>query len=82
MSNEFNLGRHEAMIEALDDRTRRTEISVSELNGKMDTVLTYVIEQRAQRRAVVAIAAAAGTLASFLLTAGVKLWQFLKTGSQ
>lgn len=57
---DFNLGRHEAMIENLDARTSRIE-------AKLDVVLAARDEQRGERKMLVLIATGAGAAASFVV---------------
>lgn len=64
---DFELGRHAAQIQGLEDRTERIE-------QKMDTVLEILAERKGERRTVAYIASAAGALASLLITALLKIW--------
>lgn len=64
--SEFDLGRHEAMLETLDARTSRIE-------GKLDAVLSTHDERRGERKMLVLVASAAATLVSVLIAAGKAL---------
>lgn len=64
--SEYDLGRHEAMLETLDARTSRIE-------GKLDTVLAQHAERKGERKMVLMFASAAATLVSLIIAAGKAL---------
>lgn len=66
--SEFDLGRHEAMLDGLDSRMSGVETKVDGVDKKLDSVLQYIAEKRGERRMLVAIAGLAGAAASVVVT--------------
>jgi prefoldin subunit 5 len=64
---DFELGRHEAQIQALTDRTERIET-------KLDTVILTLSERKGERRTIAYVATAAGGFGSLLVTVLAKLF--------
>jgi len=71
--SEFDLGRHEAMIESLDSRMSGVEHTVTSMDKKLDSVLLHLAEKRGERKVLVLVASAAATVVSILIAIGKAL---------
>lgn len=66
--SEYDLGRHEAMLDGLDGRMSRVEHTVTGFDRKLDTVLEHLAEKRGERKTLVLVASTIGALVSVFLT--------------
>lgn len=71
--SDYELGQHSAQINALGERIRGLEGSVTGMDKKLDTVLIALAERRGERKTIAAIATVAGGVGSFILTALLKM---------
>jgi uncharacterized protein (UPF0335 family) len=76
--SDFDLGRHEAMLDGLSHRMARVENTVSGFDAKLDKVVlgieTREAARKAERRAIAAVATLAGGAGSFLISLLLKVW--------
>lgn len=67
---DFDIGRHEAMLDALDGRTSRIENTVAGFDQKLDEVLLHLAEKRGERKMLFLVASAVSAAVSVLIAIG------------
>jgi hypothetical protein len=76
--SDFDLGRHEAMLDSLSSRMGNVERAVAGMDSKLDKVIlgmeTREAARKAERRAVATVATLAGGAGSFLISLLLKVW--------